>query len=368
VKFTNVTPFTADWTVGFERDGRELLIVIVKATYELPRSGDPAKRATEQLALIQADEFEGAPGVSAPTFETDYAHRKLACDVLLIGCAHAPPGREARHVEVALTVGPMTKRFAVVGDRTWSTGPLGLRASEAQPFSMMPVGYGRAFGGVDRTREANTGEADTFLLNPAGRGYSRHPSTIDGKPLPNTEELGRAVTQPSGNYRPMALSPIGRAWEPRWRFAGTYDDAWIEGRAPFWPDDFDYRYFQAAPADQTIPYPKGGVRVQLHNLSADGARDFALPEQAMSATFIPHRGKDVTREAVLDTIVIEPEAERFTLTWRCGLALGKSVFDVRETIAGALSPAWHRARRFPGKAYYRSLADAVAARAKGRKR
>jgi hypothetical protein len=38
------------------------------------------------------------------------------------------------------------------------------------------------------------------------------------------------------------------------------------------------------------------------------------------------------------------------------------VFDVKETITGEMTQAWHRARRFPDKTYHRSLADAVAAK------
>ena len=366
MKFTNITAFQADWMVCFERDGRELLVVVVKATYELPQAEEPARLAGKQLPLVQADEFVGEPGLSAPRRETDYAHRKPGCDVLLLGAAHAPAGSAVRRLEVALRVGTMTKRFTVVGDRYWSKGLGGTSASDPEPFTVMPVGYERAFGGTDRTLEASQGKVDTFVANPAGRGYWRHTDDIDGKPLPNTEEVGCPISRAGGNYRPMALSPIGRAWEPRWRYAGSYDESWLENRAPFWPDDFDYRYFQAAPPDQIIEYAHGGEEVVLDNLSVGGTRSFRLPTQRVPVTFIPHRGRDVTREAVLDTIVLEPEDERFMLTWRCGLALGKSVFDVRETIVGEMSPAWHRSRRFPGKPYYRNLAEAVAARRKAR--
>jgi hypothetical protein len=362
MKFTNLTPFQAGWTVGFERDGRELLVVIIKGTYQLPQNGEEAQLADEQLPLVQADEFFGDPGLSAPRCETDYAHRKLGCDVLLVGSAYAPGGSPVRRLEAQLQVGAMMKRFAVFGDRTWRQTVGGISTSDPQPFTVMPINYERAFGGIDRTLEAREGKVDTFLANPAGCGYWLHADGIEGKPLPNTEEIGHPVTQPGGDFVPMALSSIGRTWEPRWRYAGTYDESWRENRAPFWPDDFDYRYFQAAPIDQIIEYPKGGEQVILHNLSVDGRRVFRLPGQPMSVTFIPYRGRDLTREGVLDTFVIEPDENRFTLTWRCGLALGKSVFDVRETIVGVMSPAWHRARRFPGKTYFHDLAEAVQAR------
>lgn len=111
-----------------------------------------------------------------------------------------------------------------------------------------------------------------------------------------------------------------------------------------------------------MAYPQGGEEVELRSLTPSGLLRFRLPERRMPVTFIPHRGKDVTRQAMLDTIVIEPDAQRLTLTWRSSLALGKSVFDVKETVAGEMSQAWYRAQRFPGKVYYPGLGEAVAAR------
>jgi hypothetical protein len=274
----------------------------------------------------------------------------------------------ARRVEVGLQVGSLVKKFNVVGDRHWSKSAGSVSASQPEPFAVMPIGYDRAFGGIDRTTEETDGQVETFVANPAGRGFWRHTDEIDGKPLPNTEEIGRPVTQPDGDYRPMALSPIGRAWEPRWRYAGTYDQSWQENRAPFWPDDFDHRYFHAAAPDQIVPYLQGGEEVILENLSPTGTRQFLLPVQPKPITFIPHRGRDVTRHAVLDTVVFEPDENRFTTTWRCGLALGKSVFDVQEAIAGETSLAWRRAQQSMGKKYYANLAEVVAARRNGGKK
>jgi hypothetical protein len=361
VKFSNVSGAEAGWTVGYERDGRELLIVIVKATYRLPNHGEQAEIAAKRVPLVQADEFTGEPGLTAPRYETDYGQRKPFCDVILLGNAHAPEGKEVRRLNVGLRVGAMTKQIAVVGNRTWHKGHAGVTAGDPQPFSVMPITYDHAFGGTDRTEESDKGLVHSYLANPVGRGYWQHTDGIDGQPLPNTESIDQSVSRHDGDYAPMSFSPIGRHWAPRTAYAGTYNADWLENDAPFWPKDFDYRYFQSAPTDQLIAYPQGAEQVVLQGLTADGHRTFRLPTRRMPVTFIPYRGQDATRDATLDTIVIEPELERFTLTWRTDIALGKSVFDVKETIAGDMSAGWHRARRFPGKTYYPSLAHAVAA-------
>ncbi len=48
----------------------------------------------------------------------------------------------------------------------------------------------------------------------------------------------------------MAFGPIGRSWQQRIKWAGTYDDQWMRHQYPFLPNDFDEHYFQAAPEDQ----------------------------------------------------------------------------------------------------------------------
>ena len=355
--FTNKTGLPAAWTVGFERDGREMLIVVIKQTYMLPLSGELPISAPEQMPLVEADRFSGEPGLSAPSFETDYAHRKGACDVVLLGSAYAPEGEPIDDIPVGLRVGAMLKEFRVVGNRAWYKGRFGIAATQAQLFNVMPLSYDVAFGGTDRTYEAQ-GQVDTYLPNPVGRGYWRNLEQIDSQPLPNTEELNRIIDDPTGDFRPMAFSPIGRNWSPRLGFAGTYDQQWMENEAPFWPQDFDYRYFQSVPADQFIPYPQGGEQVTLRNLTLDGYREFQLPRQQQSITFIQHQGRDITLRANVDTLVLEPDKSRFTLTWRANLPLGKSPFDVRETIVGEMSRGWHRAR-LGGKQYYRDLTGLV---------
>jgi len=65
MNFVNETKFEADWTLGFEPDGRELLVVAIKATFQIPKNGDEPELAEEQVPLTEADEFTGEPGFSA---------------------------------------------------------------------------------------------------------------------------------------------------------------------------------------------------------------------------------------------------------------------------------------------------------------
>jgi len=354
--FVNETKVQAGWTLGFQPDGRELLVVAVKATYNIPENGQEPVLAEVQEKLVESDTFTGEPGCSATKYEVDYAHWKPQCDVLVNGSAYAPGGRPAQRVTVGLGVGAVNKRFDVVGDRQWVDTFLMVTPSPVTSFVTMPISYDRAYGGADKSPK-KPDKVMTYLKNPIGVGY--YPvcdrEAIAGKPLPNTEQIGVPVTSVSDDYRPMSFGPIGRNFAERIPYAGTYDDDWLKTRAPFFPDNFDYRYFQAAPADQQIPYPTGGEEIVLENLTPEGITRVRIPNKPMPVLFIPYRGKDRPVDAVMDTIVIEPDQNRFMITWRASLPLQRDCFEIKQTIAGEMPAAWHRARQIGNKPYYPSI-------------
>jgi hypothetical protein len=211
MEFINATGMAAGYTMGLQPDGRELLVVVVKGAFTIPEDGGKPELAPEQVPLVEADVFTGEPGFSAPLYESDYAPHKPRCDVLLNGSAYAPAGKPTERVTVSLKVGPLSKSFDVVGNRVWQAGLLYLRASRPEPFRVMPISYNNAFGGVDRSSD-DPAKHRWYLTNHAGVGYHENTGarSIDGKPLPNTEETGHGVTNPQGKYRPMALGSIGR--------------------------------------------------------------------------------------------------------------------------------------------------------------
>ncbi|WP_426755860.1 DUF2169 family type VI secretion system accessory protein [Myxococcus sp. Y35] len=360
--FVNETPLCAGWTVGFQPDGREVLVVVAKGTFSLPASEEEAPLAPTQLPLVEADTFTGEPGFSAPLHEADFAHRKPRCDVLLNGSAWAPGGKPAPVVPVSFSLGGMTKSFAVHGPRVWRKSLMGgPRSSEAQPFTSLPISYDNAFGGVD-TSQKDVARHKAFLPNPVGRGFRHHLEEVDGVPMSNTEEIRTPITSPRGPYRPMAFGALGRNWHPRSAFAGTYDASWLSEDLPFFPKDFDDRYFQAAPEDQQVPYPRGGEAVTLINLSPRGTLRFRLPRLQVPVAFIPHQGPAKQVDAALDTVLVESDADRLLLTWRLTWPLRRDAFELKQVVVGGRSRGWLRAHAV-GKTYYPNL-DALA-RARG---
>lgn len=365
MEFLNLSGVQAGWTFGFEPDGRELIIVAVKATYNIPAIDEDPTLAEEQGKLTAADEFTGEPGLSAPLHETDYSHRKPKCDVILNGSAYAPGGLPATAVPVSLTVGSMKKSFWVFGERRFEDTLFAISAMEPEPFISTPVSYDRAFGGSD-SDEDRPERRDTYRENPIGVGFYpiRKRSALAGQLLPNTAEGSSPIDKTNGRFRPMSFGPVGRNFFPRHKHAGTYDSAWIDSKAPFWPADFSYSYFQCAPDDQQVPHLVGGEVVSIDNLSPSGHSRFKIPKRSMPVTFLPHRGEDIELQGVCDTLVIEPDLERFTMTWRASLPLRRNLFELKKIVVGELPYLWQAQRRAEakGKTYYSSLAELVNAR------
>lgn len=345
MELINATRMVAGYSMGMEPSGRELLVVVVKGTFHIPaEDGAPLRLHAEQAPLVMADVFHGEPGHSAPRYEVDFAPRKHRCDVVINGSAYAPEGQRVERLAVGVRIGAWQKSFAVVGDRVWDANG-GVRATPPQPFTVLPISYDRAFGGAD-LRHDDPAKHAAFMKNPSGRGFHKHlvSEWLHGSPLPNTEELNNPVTRPDGDYAPMALGSVGRHWDPRFRFAGTYDQHWLDKVAPFLPADFDEQYYQCAPGDQQLALPRGEQTVTLANLTPDGRRTFVLPHFEAPVVVFPKKGERESYTALADTIVIEPDLERVTMTWRVARPLKRNMFEIAQVLVGRQGREWWQQR------------------------
>jgi hypothetical protein len=350
----NQMGYPHQFTMGMDKAGHEYVVVVVKGTFDFPEtSNGPVRKSVEQTPLVFADIQTGEPGYSATLWETDFAFRKPRCDVILNGCAYAPGGRPAERVPVGIKIGNWTKLIEVVGNREWrAVGPL-FTSTAPEPFLKMPITYDRAWGGIDRLNpeEALPG---AYLRNPVGTGWAqtKNQRFIPGLRLPNTQKIGEDIRSPFGDYTPMSFGPMGRGWPGRIEYGGTYDRNWVDNIAPFLPPDFDERYFQMAPADQQIDLPTGGEEVQLINLSPVGRIGFRLPDTKLPIRLFKGR-QQVFNSAILpDSVLLDPEQNRFSFVWRTTQRIERTVLDFTECWIGAPTPSMLRAME-TGRRYVR---------------
>jgi hypothetical protein len=324
VELLNRTSWAAESLLLSDRHGRERLVVVVKGTWAV--EGGRARPSDEPEPVRLVDEYHGEPGVSSLRFAGDAALFKPATDVVLVGHARAPKGR-ARQMDVRLTVGKISKTIRVFGDRFWRK-TMGLRtASDPEPFDLIPLVYERAYGGTD---ESDPDRPQSVPENPVGVGFrgkrSKLPKT--DVPLPNLEHPESLIRSPRDRPKVAGFGFVSPQWQPRLRYAGTYDDAWMRDRAPFLPDDFDERFHQAAPWDQVVPgYLRGGEAIRVERASVSGEMSFEVPRERPEVALLVE-GRRVELPLALDTLVVDGDSERFTTVWRGNVDVHDRVYDV----------------------------------------
>jgi hypothetical protein len=327
VELVNEIVYPAQLLVLPDPGGRETLLVVAKATYTIAMG--TCVPAEEPVPLLFEEEHYGEPGKSSVRRETDLGPVKPATDVILLGHAYAPNGK-AKESSVSLCVGPVAREVRVFGDRRFAV-VLGLpHVDGPEPFDRMPLTWERAFGGVQPLPKGD-GYAGAEERNPVGTGFvaKRDKSFIDGLRLPNIEDPKSLLKSPGQKRDPAGFGFVARHWLPRRPLFGTYDAAWMNNRMPLPPEDLDERAFCGAPeALQARPHLQGGEPVRLEGASSHGPLAFELPRVSMN--WEAKLGDVwIALAPVIDTLILEPDESRCTLTWRARLDIHGRVRKVR---------------------------------------
>ena len=305
----NETPFAAERTWTRDEDGVEYWLVAIKAAFEIEPDGRQVP-LDEQIPVSRVPFFAGDPARTEVLEESDFNLDKSRTDVFVAGHACAPRGRPVEETEVRLKLEAIDKTVRVTGDRVFVHTATGVRPTRPAPFLRLPLSWQHAYGGTD----APGGEWEA--RNPVGVGFAVDPHRLVGQPAPNFEYAGERGRLPAG------FGPVARHWQPRVRYAGSYDDAWSRDRDPLLPRDFDRRFYQSAPEDQQTSRPLVGYEdIRLGNFTDDGFWQFLLPRVSFDiVTQFYRRRPDARQEAAIHTLVLRPDERRFVIVWHSALA------------------------------------------------
>lgn len=332
LQLRNDTPFKAAIAVFPNEKAVDTLYLTIKATFSL---GHKVEVAEKQLPIVMADEYWGEPGKSSLKYASELHLTKPSTDIIMIGKACPPDGRRVSQLDVLLQVAQMKKVIRVFGDRKWVGDVKGLRISPPLPFESMPLIYERAFGGIHEL-DLEKQQVLFDARNPVGRGFKGKKSTkeLEGSVLPNLEDPSRLITKPEDQPAPACFGYVAPSWEPRKSFAGTYDEVWVKKRAPYLPENFNSRYFNAAHPEMVCQgYLKGGEPVTIMKMSGNGPLKFAIPMCEFETT-TEIAGRTEEPVANLETVLIEPNESRLSMVWRGALECDKKALKVRQVNVG----------------------------------
>lgn len=311
----NNTPFAANMALFPDEAAIDTLYLLVRATFNI---GEQWTLADEQLPPIEGDEYWTEVEKSSIKQASDYHTGKLCSDIIMIGHACAPDGKEVSQLEVTLKVGQVHKIVRVFGDREWQDG----RITLSKPFKTMAMVYEKAYGGIHIV----DGEVVAIeARNPVGQGFAgqRTVEEMNGIPLPNLEDPENLISEVDQQPMPACFAICAPHWLPRSAYAGTYDDAWQSGRAPYLPQDFDKRFFSMAHPELVYPgFLQGGEAVEIINMHSDGVINFKVPYIKLNAD-VTVEEDSVQPPFNLETLLIEPNQLKLSLIWRAAIQCDK---------------------------------------------
>lgn len=330
LQILNETPFKTAISLTTDQSGADRVNVAVKGTFILTHKDNHTRLATEQLPVLLVDEYFGKPGESSIKYPVDLVLEKLNTNVGLIGNARSPGGRPVKQLITSVTIGSLNKSILVTGDRYWIEKSLsaGFDMTDAIPFTHMPLVFERAFGGADLT-EKNSSKHDFDRRNPIGTGFRTNRNAVANHKLPNLEDPTHLISHWKDRPPIACFGFADSAWDPRLRYAGTYDDGWLKSQCPLLPEDFDLRFFNAADPDLVSEtFLKGGEPVRLVNVSEKGVLEFSLPTLDIRLMFRLGQYRDY-RKADVWTVAFEPDQDRFYMVWGKSISVGKQPSRMR---------------------------------------
>ena len=284
----------------YGRRDRDYLIVSILTFFSFERPEEPLKEK-EMWPFVQ--------GEMGDEVILDQGLPKVHAEALLSARCYPPKELTAQGCPISFSLGPLTKKLNVFGNRRWEGYPGLYWISAPEPFTRLDLTWANAFGGPGYDR------------NPLGKGFKSLPNEKGEKvrPLPNVEYPSDLMGLPGDRPEPAGFLPLDMSWSQRSSKRGTYDDKWMREQYPYYPEDMDLTFFNVAPEDQWLKdaYFRGDESFSFEHLHPDKARLASRLPGLRQRCFILRRQKDPDEQPVfeefktrLDTVWFFPHAER----------------------------------------------------------
>lgn len=290
----NTSPYAAESIIAPDKS----VAAIVKVTCTFSPDGGVGI-APDQKPVLFGDVYAGDPGRSSIKYASDAVPEKSSTDISLIGHAYAPDKTPVSKLATALQAGNNHKIVHVTGDRFWKWSLISITKTRPRPFLKMPLVYERAFGGKDFTHKKEK-KHEVYPANPVGTGFvvNKTKQNINALRLANLENRKNEIKNWYDRPFPACYGPININWHPRVKFSNP-------------------AIFNSAPSGLIAKgFFKGTEPITLTNLHPEKEHiKFNLPGIKITTAFIYEHGT-YKPEPKLDTLVIEPDENLFTMVYR----------------------------------------------------
>lgn len=284
------------------------LSVAVLVRFNLHPDGEPSPDSKSPIWDVLKPAMKGYS-----TYDEGWP--KLLGEYIVFGAAYLPASQTSQPISAVVSVGDLSKRLAVFGDRYFNAAGFSVNPAS---FDRMPIAPQTAFGG------------ESYHANPYGKGADtvKEPTGEWLRLLPNVELPNALMTSSSKNPPVAGFWPYYADMPQRTRYLGKFDDNWVKTRWPHLPVHTDFSFFQVAPEDQRLgeAFWKGNESITIQNMhSSHAVLNAKLPGlrvRLFGAVTDPN-GKLNTGEAKtrLETIFLLPD-------YLTGIALFRAVIEV----------------------------------------
>ncbi len=338
MQLLNTTPLVASLSLvpqGNERRG----LFVAKATFRLEQ-GKLRLDANAPEGLRAADEPHALGMLPREIVERPGDD----LEVVLLGCAHAPRGREVGSMRVGLSVCGVRRELEVFGDRVWVGDSVSARIGAPAPFAVMPLTWSRAFGGrawieVDVESFMEVAHQD----NPDGKGFdvARHarevrealraPGGLAAPPqrtLPNVELPDARIAAWGDAPRPAGWAPLPVRHPLRLERTRPPDDLAGRGDLEALALYESPLRFHAAVSEWILPEVHGPISLELDGLTREPVPTLTLPALELRLEILVGEAMHlaVPRPHLL---LLRPDEGMVTLTYRASFSLPAPAGAVR---------------------------------------
>ncbi|MDQ0024354.1 uncharacterized protein YjbI with pentapeptide repeats [Variovorax paradoxus] len=267
---------------------------------------------------------------------------KRVPEILASGYGYTLHQQDKTACAVRIRVADVEKSLFVSGDRYWLDG----RLTAPQPFEQMRLDWAHAYGGPGVPE------------NPAGIGaFDELVNGVRTRRAPNVEAVGARMKSRGHAVSPASFGAVPVESPQRMALMGSeYGDDWLQHQFPGFAEDMDWRFFNAAPADQQWPDrqelpPRAAYEIQnMHPV--EPVLSGHLPDWlARCFVSFDKQGRELREVALrLTTAWFFPHRERVALVWHGTLPVREDdAADVRH-----IMPALELPREPRPLAHYQS--------------